>query len=186
MSKTSVRIKKISIAAMLLALGWLLPLLTGQNRELGNILCLMHIPVFLSGFILGPWYGLIIGFLTPLGRSLLFGMPPLYPIAVCMAFELGTYGLISGFLYRVLRKAGKVKKLPKLIISLAVAMLGGRLVWGIAQVCCGLFSQSTFTWKAFLTGAFITAWPGIVMQLILLPIIMTAFEKAGILNIENE
>lgn len=186
MKRTSVRVRKICIAAMLLALGWLLPFLTGQNRELGNILCLMHIPVFLGGLALGPWYGLVLGFLTPLSRSLLFGMPPLYPIATCMAFELATYGLLSGIVYKSLQKNGKVKRLPKLILALVIAMLGGRIIWGVAQVCCGLFAQSIFTWNAFLTGAFLTAWPGIIMHLILIPIIMTAFEKAGILHIENE
>lgn len=186
MKKTSVRIRKLCIAAMLLALGWLLPFLTGQNRELGNILCLMHIPVFMAGLALGPWYGLVLGFITPLSRSLIFGMPPLYPIATCMAFELATYGLLSGILYKVLQKKTKGKKLPKLIISLVIAMLGGRIVWGVAQVLCGLFSQSPFTWNAFLTGAFITAWPGIIMHLILLPAMMMAFEKAGILHIETE
>lgn len=186
MKKNSIRIRKLCIAAMLLALGWLLPFLTGQNRELGNILCLMHVPVFMAGLALGPWYGLVIGFITPLSRSLMFGMPPLYPIATCMAFELATYGGLSGILYKVLQKKSSGKKIPKLAFSLIVAMLGGRIVWGFAQVLCGLFSQSPFTWSAFLTGAFITAWPGIIMHLILLPILITAFEKAGILHIETE
>lgn len=186
MKKSSIRIRKLCVAAMLLALGWLLPFLTGQNRELGNILCLMHIPVFLAGLALGPWYGLGLGFITPLSRSLIFGMPPLYPIATCMAFELATYGLLSGIFYKFFQKRGHGKKIPKLIISLVIAMLGGRMVWGVAQVLCGLFSQSPFTWNAFLTGAFITAWPGIIMHLILLPALMMAFEKAGILHMEAE
>lgn len=186
MKKSSIRVRKLCIAAMLLALGWLLPFLTGQNRELGNILCLMHIPVFMAGLALGPWYGLVLGFITPLSRSLLFGMPSLYPIATCMAFELATYGLLSGILYNLFQKHGKGKKLPKMVLALVSAMLGGRIVWGVAQVLCGLFSQSPFTWNAFLTGAFITAWPGIIMHLILLPVMMLAFEKAGILHIEAE
>ncbi len=186
MKKSSIRIRKLCIAAMLLALGWLLPLLTGQNRELGNILCLMHIPVFMAGLTLGPWYGLVLGFIMPLSRSLLFGMPPLYPIATCMAFELATYGLLSGSLYKLFRKKGKGKKLPMLMAALMTAMLGGRIVWGIARFLCGLVSQSPFTWSAFLTGAFVTAWPGIIIHLIIIPVMMVAFEKAGILHTETE
>lgn len=186
MKNSSIRTRKLCIAAMLLALGWLLPFLTGQNRELGNILCLMHIPVFMAGLALGPWYGLVLGFITPLSRSLIFGMPLLYPVATCMAFELATYGLLSGILYKVLQKNAKGKKLPKLMISLVIAMLGGRIAWGVAQVLCGLFSQSFFTWNAFLSGAFITAWPGIIIHLILIPVMMMAFEKAEILHIETE
>ena len=78
MNKNSLTIKKMALAAIFLVFGWILPLVTGRIPEIGNMLCPMHIPVMLCGFILGPWYGLIIGFITPLTRGFIFGMPIAY------------------------------------------------------------------------------------------------------------
>lgn len=55
--------------------------------------------LFAIGLILGWQYGLAVGFLLPFVRSVLFGMPVLYPNAIAMAFEMGTYGLVAGWLY---------------------------------------------------------------------------------------
>jgi predicted membrane protein len=85
------QIKKLAIAAMLLAIGYVLPFFTGQIQQIGNMLLPMHLPVMLAGLILGWQYGLAVGFITPITRSLIFGMPMLYPGAVAMAFELATY-----------------------------------------------------------------------------------------------
>ena len=76
----------MALAAIFLVFGWILPLVTGRIPEIGNMLCPMHIPVMLCGFILGPWYGLIIGFITPLTRGFIFGMPTFYPTGISMAF----------------------------------------------------------------------------------------------------
>ena len=92
-------VKKLVLAGMFLALGMILPFITGQVPQIGNMLCPMHIPVLLCGFICGWQYGLVVGFITPLLRSFMFGMPPVYPTAIVMAFELMTYGFLSGFLY---------------------------------------------------------------------------------------
>ena len=79
---------RLSATGLCLALCWLLPLLTGQIPEIGNMLSPMHFPVILCGFFSGPWFGLILGFIAPLTRSLIFGMPVLFPSAFAMAFEL--------------------------------------------------------------------------------------------------
>ena len=80
----------------MLALALVLPFLTGQLPQIGNMLCPMHLPVLLCGFLLGwPW-GLAVGVTAPLLRSALFGMPPLYPVALAMCLELGCYGLVIG------------------------------------------------------------------------------------------
>lgn len=179
------RTKKLCFAALLLALGWLLPFLTGQNRELGNMLSLIHIPAYLGGFLLGPWYGVLLGLLIPLSRSVLFGMPVLYPRALCMAFEMAAYGGICGGLYRVLSNNKKIKKIVSIYISIIPAMLLGRVVWGAGRAVCGLFSTDAFTWSAFIAGGFVTAWPGMIAQLILIPILVIAVKKSGILG-ENE
>ena len=98
------KVLKMVWAAMFLAIAYVLPFLTGQIQEIGSMLCPMHIPVLLCGFICGwPW-GLAVGFAAPLLRSMLLGMPPFFPKAICMSLELATYGLVAGILYKVLPK----------------------------------------------------------------------------------
>ena len=157
---------------MFLALGLVLPFFTGQIREIGNKLLPMHIPVLLCGFLCGPQYGLLVGFITPLLRSLLFSMPPL-PRAIGMAFELATYGAVTGLLYRKLPKSK-----ARIYISLLIAMVAGRLVWGIVSILIYGIEGYAFTWQMFAGGAFLNAIPGIVVQIILIPVLMLALEKA--------
>ncbi len=176
MKTTTTRITKMCLAAMFIAIGWILPLLSGQNQELGNMLCLMHIPVLVAGFILGPEYGIMVGAVTPLTRFLIFGRPPIYPTGVCMAFELAAYGFLSGFIYKLLVKKG-ANDLLSIYIALVGAMLGGRLIWGVSRALCGVISQSTFTWKMFITAGFVTAVPGILIQLFLIPAIVMVLNK---------
>ena len=92
-------IKNMVLAAMFLAIGLVLPLFTGQIPQVGNMLLPMHIPVFLCGLICGWQYGAAVGFIVPLLRSAIFGMPVFFPSATAMAFELMTYGLVAGLLY---------------------------------------------------------------------------------------
>ena len=89
---------------IMLALALVLPFLTGQIPEIGSMLCPMHLPALLCGFMCGwPW-GLAVGLISPLLRSVIFGMPPMFPTAVSMAFEMAAYGAVSGLLYRLLPK----------------------------------------------------------------------------------
>lgn len=182
MKKSSVRTRKLCFAALLLALGWLLPLLTGQNRDLGNMLSLIHIPAYIGGFLLGPWYGVLLGGLIPLSRSVLFGMPVLYPRAVCMAFEMAAYGGICGGLYRMMCSNPKIKKIAGIYISIIIAMLLGRVIWGVGRALCGLFATEAFTWGAFIAGGFVTAWPGMIVQLIVLPVLVLTLEKTKLFD----
>ena len=82
-----------------MAIGLLLPFLTGQIQQIGNMLLPMHLPVFLCALICGWQYGVAVGFVLPLLRYLLFGMPPIFPVGVAMAFELATYALVAGLVY---------------------------------------------------------------------------------------
>jgi riboflavin transporter FmnP len=97
--------KKLVLTGFFIALGFILPFFTGQIPSIGNKLLPMHIPILLCGFVCGWRYGLIAGFITPITRSLVYGMPPMIPIAASMAFELAAYGLIAGLLYKNLPKA---------------------------------------------------------------------------------
>ena len=95
---------KISFSSICIALGIILPFLTGQIPEIGSMLLPMHIPVLICGFICGWKYGLLVGLITPLLRSVSFGMPPIYPTAIAMSFELAAYGFISGLLFKIVNK----------------------------------------------------------------------------------
>ncbi len=170
--KNEKRLLKMTLAGLFLAIAYIMPFLTGQIPEVGAMLCPLHIPVILCGFICGwPW-GLAVGFIAPLFRSFILGMPPLFPTAVCMAFELAAYGAVSGWMY---------KKLPRKKISiygsLFAAMLIGRLVWGAAMYICLGISGESFTFAAFAAGAFTNAIPGIIVQIVLIPVLVIALRK---------
>lgn len=166
--------KKITLAAMFLALGLYLPFLTGQIPEIGSKLLPMHIPVLLCGFICGWKTGLLVGIVTPLFRSFVFGMPPFPATAVPMAFELAAYGAIAGFLYCKLPK-----KPVSVYIALITAMIIGRAVWGSVRLIM-LLSGVKFSWAIFVSGAFINAIPGIILQIVLIPLIIIALNSAGV------
>lgn len=162
--------KKITLSAMFIALGIVLPFITMNIPTLGNMLLPMHIPVLLGGFILGPIYGMFIGFVTPLLRSLMFGAPIFYPNAIVMSFELLTYGLISGVFYHII--FNRRSKLINIYISLILAMIFGRIIYGIVYLIISFISLNEFTFNIFIMEAFINAIPGIIIQLILIPIII--------------
>lgn len=167
------RLINLILSALFIAIGIVLPFFTGQIPKIGSMLLPMHIPVLLCGLICGWQYGLTIGAILPLMRSMLFSMPPFYPTAVAMAFELAAYGFIIGFVYSHSRW-NCIRSLYRAIIA---AMLGGRIVWGIVQALLLGVEGNTFTLQMFLAGAFINALPGIVLQFILIPSVMLALDK---------
>ena len=162
----------LALSGMFLGLAFVLPFLTGQIPQIGSMLCPMHIPVILCGYICGAPWGLAVGFIAPLLRSAILGMPVLFPTAVSMAFELAAYGFLSGILYRKLKKSK-----GNIYLSLFLSMLFGRLVWGLVQFICLGFDTSGFTFTAFYTGAFTKALPGIAIQLIFIPVLVMVYEK---------
>lgn len=168
--------KKLVNAALMLALGMVLPFLTGQIPSVGSRLLPMHIPALLTGYISGPMYGLLVGFVMPLFRSMIFGMPPMFPTAVAMAFELATYGFIAGLLYRRMNK-----NTGNIYLSLIIAMVMGRFVWGVVSYVLYGLGESAFTWQIFTAGAFVNALPGILIQIILIPVLVLALKKGKIL-----
>lgn len=182
MHSKTFQIRKICLASLFLMIGWLLPLVTAKVPQIGNMLCPMHIPVLLCGFLLGPWYGLLIGCITPITRSLIFGMPAIYPTALCMMFELATYGLLSGILIKLYKNRLKGNHLIGVIFALVLSMIGGRIVWAISRYICGLFDHNAFTWKMFLMGGFINAWPGIFIQLIFIPTILQICNRLNVFH----
>lgn len=179
MKKTT---KNLTLSAMFMAVGMVLPFLTGQIQQIGNMLLPMHLPVFLCGLICGWQYGAAVGFILPLLRSVTFGMPPLFPTATAMAFELAAYGLVAGLLYGHSRWQCVIA----LYRSLIAAMLAGRIVWGIVQIVLLGLSGSAFTWQMFISGALLNSIPGIIVQLILIPAIMVTLNRTGLVTFQRK
>lgn len=175
-----VRNRKIVLTALFIALGLILPMITANVPMLGNMLLPMHFPIIICGLICGVGYGALAGFVTPLLRSLLIGMPPLFPVAISMAFELAAYGAVAGFIYVALQKRrGNVY--PALIIS----MLSGRAVWGVITFILFKTMGKTLTLQMFIAAAFTNAIPGIVGQLIIIPAIIYYLSKHRVNNLET-
>ncbi len=170
--KTKNLIEKMCLCAMFVALAFVLPFLTMQINEIGDMLCPMHIPVILCGFVCGAPWGLVAGLVSPILRSLIMTMPVMYPTAIGMAFELATYGFVAGLLYEKLPK-----KKPYIYVSLISAMVIGRIVWGISRIVMLGFDFTKFGWAAFWAGAVGNAIPGIIVQIILIPVIVMSVEK---------
>ncbi len=178
--KSSLQVSRLQIlrmtySALYLAIAMVLPFITGQIPEVGTMLSPMHIPVLLCGFMCGwPW-GLAVGFIAPPLRSAVFGMPPMFPQAAAMAFELAVYGSMSGWLYRMLpKKPGFV------YVVLILSMIAGRIVWGAMRFLLAGLSGTPFTWELFVSGAVLEAVPGIIMHLILIPALVIAMNRAGL------
>lgn len=174
-NKQKKKITNIVFSASFLALSYVLPFLTGQVPDIGNALLPMHLPVLLCGYICGGPWGMIVGIVAPLLRSLTLGMPQLYPRAIAMAFELGAYGLFTGTMYKLLPK-----KRIYIYVSLLVSMVIGRIVWGLAQFTLLGFDTEKFGLVYFFTESVIHSIPGIVLQILIVPVIIMLIDyRAG-------
>ena len=164
----------LTLSAMFIAIGMVLPFLTGQVPQIGNMLLPMHLPVFLCGLVCGAPYGMVVGFVLPILRSFTFGMPMMYPAAIAMAFELAAYGLIAGYLYNRSRW--------QCIIALYRSIIAAMIGWGVAEIVLLGIGGNGFTWQMFLSGALLQAVPGIILQLIFIPVIMVSLHKTGLVK----
>ena len=171
------QLRKLTLSAMFLAIALVLPFVTGMIPTIGNMLLPMHLPVFLCGLICGWQYGGVVGFICPLLRFSIFGMPKM-PMCIGMAFELAAYGLIVGLVYGL----SKWKCVYSLYRAMIVAMIGGRIVWAVARIIMVGAANVPFSWEVFLTSGFVEAIPGIILQLVLIPVLVVALEKAGMLR----
>ena len=167
-------LRRLVYAALLLALGQVLPLVTAQIPLIAKMISPMHIPAFLCGFICGPVWGAAVGFVCPLLRMLLFGMPQ-FPMSMYMAFELCVYAVTAGILYRVFPK-----KAGYLYLTLVIAMIAGRIVY------CAVFAIHTGSvagvpaFLALFGTQFVNTWAGILIHLAIVPPIVLALRKAGL------
>lgn len=165
-------IKNIVLSAFCLGLCFVLPFFTGQIPQIGRALAPMHIPVLICGLLCGWKYGLLIGFLAPLLRSYIIGMPQMYPTAMTMAFEMAAYGALSGTFVHLFPHKNRF-----IYLSLILSMFLGRIIWGISSYILLKAIGEPFPFSAFIAGAFIHAIPGIICHILLIPPIVIGVKK---------
>lgn len=168
--------KRLIFAGLCVALGVVLPVAFHSVANAGSIFLPMHIPVLLCGLVCGWPFGLACGVLAPLLSSLFTGMPPaaMLPSMLC---ELAVYGFLSGLLLQKI-KTGKL--IVDLYLSLIAAMLAGRLVYGLLNAL--IFRAGSYSLPIWLTASFVTALPGIVIQLAVLPALVLALQKTKLIS----
>ena len=172
MTKTKKYIWELVISALCVALGIVLPMTMHSIPNAGSILLPMHIPVLLCGLLCGPAYGLACGILTPLLSCVLTSMPS-WGYLPSMLCELAVYGFIAGLLIVLIRTGSQV---ANVYISLVGAMLLGRVVYGVVNAL--IFRAGAYSMEMWLTASFVTALPGIIIQLVVLPLVVLALRKA--------
>ncbi len=170
MSPLSNRNRFLAQSALFLALAVVLPIGFHAFGVMGRVFLPMHFPVLLAGFIAGPWSGLLVGLLAPSLSHLLTGMPPTYAVPL-MSMELPMYGLVAGICYRRLRL--------NIYVALILAMVFGRVMFGAGLLVLGLFMKLPYTAAQFFStgGAIGSGLPGIVLQIVLIPIIVAAVNR---------
>lgn len=167
--------KNLVLSAMLLAAALLLPFLTGQIQNYGQLFCPMHLPILLCGFLCGQYWGLAAGLAAAPLRFLLFGIPKM-PTCLIMSAELAVYGFLAGLLYRIFPK-----RMGFLYLSLFISMIGGRLVSGLLNwfVRYDLAKEMLLpTFVETVTGT----WIGILIQILLVPTLVSATGRSGFLG----
>lgn len=156
------------LSAMFLALSFVLPFFTGQIQQIGSMLLPMHIPIILCSLFCSKEHGLLVGLIAPVMRSAIFNMPPMYPTAIAMSVKLAVLGFLVGFIYEKMKK----RNITSLYISLIISILISRLFWALAMCLLLGTDENGFTLSMFFTMAFVKAFPGIALQLILVPAIV--------------
>lgn len=169
-------VKRLVIAGLLLAMGIIIPMIFHTTGIAGTIFLPMHIPVLLGGFLLPPVLALLLGMLTPLLNSLITQMPPLFPMAVIMIFELGIYGLVASVLYRKLR-------LPS-ILALIISMIAGRIMGGVVVFVLAAFFAIQMDPMVFIIGGITTGLPGIIIQLVLVPTLIYSIVRYTTIDLD--
>lgn len=163
----------IAYSALFLALAILLPIGFHTFGLGGRIFLPMHLPVLLAGFLAGPVCGLVVGLLAPGASHLLTGMPPTYAVPL-MSLELPMYGLVAGMAYRTLRL--------NIYVALILAMIVGRIMFGIGLFLLGLFMEMPYTAAQFFStgGAIVSGLPGIAAQIVVIPLLVAALKRTRI------
>lgn len=167
-------LRRLTLAAVCVALCVVLPIAFHAIPNAGSVFLPMHIPVLICGMVCGWPFGLVCGIMGPLLSSILTGMPgPAY--LPPMMIECGTYGLVSGL---ALKRARTGSVCRDLYLALVVAMTAGRVVSGVTKA---LIFTPGLALSAWVTSSFLTALPGILLQLLFLPAVVMSLMKARVI-----
>ncbi len=179
--KKILSVKNITVCAVCISLCSILPM-AFHSIGLGSAFSPMHLPVLLCGMLLGGGYGLVCGVVGPILSSVITGMPGA-PMLLTMVPELMAYGLVSGLCMRFVRTG---KAYPDMYISLLAAMICGRLVGGAAGAAVYLGRGQAYSVAAWISSYFVGTLPGIVCQLVLIPLLVLALTKARVIPARYE
>lgn len=166
---------KFITTAMCIALCVMLPWALHFIPKAGVLLSPMHLPVLLCGLVCGWPFGLLCGLIGPLLSSLITGMPGA-PILPSMIVELAVYGLLSGLLIHLIHTK---KQIVNLYLALLVSMAAGRIAAGLFQGL--IFAPGTYSLQMWASAYFVSGLPGIVLQLMLIPVLYLALKKAKLI-----
>lgn len=169
-------VKQACITAVCIALCYVLPM-SFHALGLGSVFLPMHIPVLLCGMVCGGGYGLFCGITGPVLSCVLSGMPTATGL-ISMVPELVIYGLVSGLVMKHLRTKNLY---ADLYIALTAAMLLGRVAGGVASACFYMGTGEAFSITIWAASYFVSTLPGIVSQLILIPILIITLMKARVI-----
>ena len=167
-------VKRLVTTAICAAMCVVLPIAFHAIPNAGSVMLPMHIPVLLCGLVCGWPYGLVCGLLGPFLSSFT-GMPPM-AVLPGMMVECGVYGAVSGLGMRFVRTGSAV---ADLYISMVTAMVLGRVVAGFAKALIFAPGTPAFAW---VTTSLVTGIPGIVIQLVVMPLLMAALTRAKLLK----
>lgn len=166
--------KKLSLSGLLIALGLILPIVFHAFGGAGKIFLPMHLSVLVAGFLLPPVNALAVGMLTPFLSSVLTGMPVTFPMMPIMIVELGTYGLVISLLNK--------KRIKSIYVKLIVAMVSGRIMAGVMVFAMANIVGLKMKALVFVQGSILTGLPGIVVQLIMIPLVVKLLDQKAVLN----
>ena len=175
--KTRITTKELVLSGVLLAAGLLLPMVFHMFSMTGPAFLPMHIPVLIGGMLLPPPLAILLGIITPIVSSILTGMPVAFPMAIIMAFELGTYGLSASIATRKLKL--------NTLLALIIAMIDGRIVAGIVVAVLVKLFGVQMNPIMFVKGAIITGLPGLMIQILFIPTLIYGLKRARLLSLEQ-
>ena len=167
-------VKKLVFTAVCAALCLVLPMVFHSIPNAGQVILPMHIPVLLCGLVCGWPNGLLCGLVGPLLSSVITGMPPAAMLPSMMV-ECGVYGIVTGLGMKHIRTG---KPVADLYVSMIAAMVLGRVVAGFAKAWIFTPGISPFAW---VTTSLVSGIPGIVIQLVLMPLVVTALTRARLI-----
>jgi len=164
------RTEELTKAGVITAIGIVLPTFFHLFAIPGTVFLPMHIPSLIGGFLLQRGeVAFFIGFFLPLLSFLITGMPP-FPLFLVMMFEVGSYALFAWYFYQ----GRKWTIFPSLLLSLVM----GKVVAIVANwILALIFLERAFNFWVVLESLLIVAFPGILIQVILIPFLVKGVER---------